>query len=215
MYYLIYKITHRDSDMYYIGAHKTNDINDGYMGSGKYIKLAIEYYGIENFDKKILFNFSTEDEMWEKEKELVNFNDEMSYNMMEGGSGGWTAVNEKLTPEHYRTAGKKGSDAFIKKMESDPEFKNRHIETSRRNMKKLWKKQPHLFDNFHCDWTGRTHKQSTIEKMKTTHAKNNHQQGFRNSMYGKMWITNGVISTRIMKNEMIPEGWRKGRIMPV
>ena len=75
MYYLIYKITHRDSDMYYIGAHKTNDINDGYMGSGKYIKLAIEYYGIENFDKKILFNFSTEDEMWEKEKELVNFNE--------------------------------------------------------------------------------------------------------------------------------------------
>lgn len=201
--------------MYYIGAHKTKNINDGYMGSGKYIKLAIEHYGIKNFDKEILFDFLTEDEMWEKERELVDFNDEMSYNMKEGGSGGWTAVNEKLTPEHYKTAGKKGSDAFRKKMESDPEFKNRHSETSRKNIKKLWKEQPHLFENFGYDWTGKTHKQSTIEKMKETHAKNNHQQGSKNSMYGKMWITNGVSSTRIMKDEVIPEGWRKGRVMPV
>ena len=215
MHYLIYKITHRDSGMYYIGAHKTNDINDGYMGSGKYINLAVEHYGIENFDKEILFDFLTEDEMWKKEEELVDFKDKMSYNMMEGGSGGWTAVNEKSTSEQKRTAGKKGNDVFRKKMESDPEFKKQFIETSRRNMKRLWKEQPHIFDNFQYDWTGKTHKQSTIEKMKETHAKNGHQQGSTNSQYGKMWITNDVSSTRIMKNEVIPEGWRKGRIMPV
>ena len=93
MHYLIYKITHRDSGMYYIGAHKTNDINDGYMGSGKYIKLAQKHYGIENFDKEILFDFLTEDEMWKKEEELVDFKDKMSYNMTAGGIGGWSHAN--------------------------------------------------------------------------------------------------------------------------
>lgn len=38
--------------------------------------------------------------------------------------------------------------------------------------------------------------------------------GEKNSQYGKMWICNDLTkeSTRIMKSDPIPEGWRKGRI---
>ncbi len=74
--------------------HKTNNLNDGYMGSGKRIKLAIEKYGIENFQKEILHIFYNETDMRNKEKELVKL-DEMSYNLCEGGKGGFGYINSK------------------------------------------------------------------------------------------------------------------------
>jgi hypothetical protein len=37
--------------------------------------------------------------------------------------------------------------------------------------------------------------------------------GIENPMFGKMWITNGIDSHRINKNDSIPVGYRKGRIM--
>ena len=56
----------------YIGYHATNNINDKYMGSGNIILDAIKKYGKENFKKEILFIFDTEQEMRDKEKEIVN-----------------------------------------------------------------------------------------------------------------------------------------------
>ena len=51
-HYLIYKITNLLNNIIYIGLHKTYDINDDYMGSGKNIKNEIELFGIENFKKR-------------------------------------------------------------------------------------------------------------------------------------------------------------------
>lgn len=49
------------------------------------------------------------------------------------------------------------------------------------------------------------------QKRKNTMAENNHQQGPKNSQFGSMWITNGVINKKIPKDALIPEGYNRGR----
>ena len=92
MFYTVYKITNQINGKFYIGMHQTNKIDDNYMGSGKILKVAIEKYGIENFIKEILHIFDTEQDMRNKEKELVIIS-EMSYNLCEGGKGGFGYLN--------------------------------------------------------------------------------------------------------------------------
>lgn len=84
MFYTIYKITNKLNNKYYIGMHKTNNLNDDYMGSGKLIRRAIKKHGVENFHKETLHVFDNEIDMHNKEKELVVLN-EMSYNLCDGG----------------------------------------------------------------------------------------------------------------------------------
>ena len=51
------------------------------------------------------------------------------------------------------------------------------------------------------------------QKRKDSFKTIGHQQGEKNSQFGKMWITNGTHSYRIDKTDSIPEGYRKGRVM--
>lgn len=99
MYYIIYQITNKINGKIYIGAHQTNDINDGYMGSGKLLKRAISKYGIEQFVKEIIYEFDNACDMFLKEKELVTadfVNDETTYNIAEGGHGGFHHINSNI-----------------------------------------------------------------------------------------------------------------------
>lgn len=53
----------------------------------------------------------------------------------------------------------------------------------------------------------------SIEKRKQSFAKNNHQQGSKNSQWSKMWVYNDElkITKTIDRGNSIPEGWVKGR----
>lgn len=72
MFYIIYEIMNLINGKIYIGAHKTSNIDDNYMGSGIAIKKAVKKYGKSNFSKRILWIFNNESEMWAKEAEIVN-----------------------------------------------------------------------------------------------------------------------------------------------
>jgi hypothetical protein len=98
MFYTIYKIINLINNKYYIGMHVTKDINDSYLGSGIGIKRAVRKYGKENFKKEILFVFDNEQDMINKEIEIVNesiVKDSNSYNDNLGGKGGWYSVNKR------------------------------------------------------------------------------------------------------------------------
>jgi len=91
MFYIIYQITNKINNKVYIGKHATTNLDDGYLGSGQYLKRAVKKYGTENFKKSILFVFDNETSMNEKEKELVNMEFVLrddTYNLVMGGSGG-------------------------------------------------------------------------------------------------------------------------------
>jgi len=55
-------ITNKVNGKRYIGCHKTDDVDDGYMGSGKLIRRAIKKYGSENFAKEVLATFKNDSE---------------------------------------------------------------------------------------------------------------------------------------------------------
>ncbi len=120
MKYTVYKTTNLINDKIYIGVHKTSDLNDNYLGSGVWLINAIKKYGKENFKKEILFVFNNEDEMFKKEKEIVNesfIKDKNNYNLTCGGFGSWSHIDssgennpnygnhEPLSEEHKRKIG--------------------------------------------------------------------------------------------------------------
>ena len=97
MFYTVYKITNKINGKIYYGKEQTKKLNKSYMGSGKIIKRAVNKYGKENFEKEILFFLDNYKDMNDKEREIIAEEnavaDPNSYNMKEGGEGGWDYVN--------------------------------------------------------------------------------------------------------------------------
>lgn len=123
MFYTVYKITNIINGKYYIGKHQTTNLDDGYMGSGKILKRAILKYGIANFTKEILNIFETEEEMNAKEKELVVISEE-TYNLCEGGKGGFGYINSKglRTKGHTKETYIKASNTLKEKYKTIENF---------------------------------------------------------------------------------------------
>lgn len=110
-YYTIYKITNKINGRYYIGKHITENLNDSYMGSGKLIKKAIEKYGIENFEKKIVKIYDNEHDMNIAESLLIDLNNKQIYNLQPGGKGSWSYINENNLSNN-KDSKKKKSDSM-------------------------------------------------------------------------------------------------------
>lgn len=101
-YHYFYKITNNINNHFYYGVHNTDDLEDGYMGSGTRLHYAYKKYGIENFTKEILKYFDTSEEAFEYEFNTVNeelVRDPNCYNIKCGGAGwntfGTIAVKDK------------------------------------------------------------------------------------------------------------------------
>lgn len=101
MHYL-YVIENKINGKLYIGIHSTNNLGDGYMGSGVALKSAINKYGIDNFEKQIIEFFDTREDALIAESIVVNqicVESRMFYNLKEGGLGNSTNdVSGKKNP---------------------------------------------------------------------------------------------------------------------
>jgi uncharacterized ubiquitin-like protein YukD len=87
-YYIIYETKNIKNGKIYIGMHETDNLDDGYLGSGKRLKRAIRYHGKEFFERRVLHIFDNREDMINKEIELVNeefVNRDDTYNLITGG----------------------------------------------------------------------------------------------------------------------------------
>ena len=210
MFYTIYKITNKINGKFYIGMHKTLNLDDGYMGSGKLIKRAIQKHGIKNFTKVILHIFDNEEDMKNKEKELVVIN-EMSYNLCDGGHGGFGYINKnnlsKINRLSFKSEQKRKKSLSIYKsnqlLNDEEKIKMKNISYLGRQAIKI------KFPN--GVWKNKIHSNETKQKMKN----HKHQTGEKNSQYGTCWITNDQENKKIKKEELekfIELGYYQGRL---
>jgi hypothetical protein len=208
-FHYIYRITNTKNNRYYIGMHSTDDLEDGYMGSGKRIRNSIRKHGLDAHTKEILEFLDNRRSLAEREKEIVNeslLQNPLCMNLQPGGGGG---ISSK---EHLKNLNK-GSSIYMKNKWKNPDYRenmSRDIsKKSSERMKDLWKDVEYR-DTFK-PFLGKNHKEETILLMKEK--KKGYGIGESNSQFSTIWITDEIENKKIKKTDIIPEGWRNGRFL--
>lgn len=220
MYYFIYKTINKINGKYYIGMHKTDYLEDGYLGSGKYFRRALKKYGKENFEREILEYCNSDEEMYLAEARYITedvVNDKSSYNLKLGGDGGWDYANSHRLGNDPKIA----SARFLELLKNEEFYKSWYDKLTKAKNTKSYKQNvsnslKERWKNYGHPWTGRYHKESS--KKKISEANSKVKKGTGNPQYGTCWISNTLIKKSIqIKKEFlydyIAEGWIKKRII--
>lgn len=189
-HYLIYKIVNNLNNRYYIGQHQTDNINDGYTGSGKLIRQAIEKYDLSCFTKEILFDFDNFEDMNNKEIELVQLSncfpyDPLSYNLTPGGYNNCVLFGEQNGMHGKNPFANKTKDE-LNKIFNDRSERNKH-----KSKAILEKEKQNRSNAAKLCWQNEEYKQhvsSGLQKSVTIESrlkKSKQMTGKNNPMYGK------------------------------
>lgn len=218
-YYTVYKITNTVNNMIYIGYHTTTNLNDSYMGSGRYIKEAITEFGIDNFVKEILFVFDNKHDMLQKEKEIVDdvFRRRLdTYNVALGGNG-FGMLGVKLSKDTRD----KMSKSRTGKKRTFSESHRLHISESKKNRKQT----PEQIERRIAPLRGRKKRPLSDDiKQKISNTKlqspciltEEQRSKISKRMRGRIWIFNMDLKChKLARREDIDmylmDGWKIGR----
>jgi group I intron endonuclease len=142
----IYKTTNLINGKFYVG-QCSNDPRGKYLGSGKILLEAIEKYGKENFRREIL-QFAEQDDLNDLERIWIKKlrAQELGYNILPGGSGGWRASNAKpngmLGKKHSPETKTKMSEkkkAYLQDIGTHPRTGQKHSDDTKRRLSELRK----------------------------------------------------------------------------
>jgi len=151
-YHYIYKTTNLLNGRYYYGMHSTDIIEDGYLGSGTYLRRAIKKHGKENFNREIIEYCKTRTELKSREIDIVNLQEVANkncYNCVTGGEGvglpiGYehteetrNKMSESRSGENHWNYGKLHSPKTRKKI-SDAHLGLKRSEESCKKQSKTW-----------------------------------------------------------------------------
>lgn len=191
-FYIVYKTTCKVNRKVYIGCHSTNDLCDGYLGSGKQLLRAIKKYGKSNFEREILFFFDSPADMFAKEQELVTESfvaSSNTYNLVPGGSGGFKVldVTDWKNKLKQSSANRKNKQPMLGKTHS-AETKERMSASNKGRTP--WNK------GLPGTWVGKAHTPESKEKISRN--RTGKTAGSKNPMYGKSavagrkWYNDGI-----------------------
>jgi hypothetical protein len=90
VFHIVYKSTHTATGRFYLGIHSTEDLADGYLGSGYALLRMVKKYGKPAFSREILRLELSRESAQEWEKTLVQefISHPLCVNIAEGGTGG-------------------------------------------------------------------------------------------------------------------------------
>jgi len=89
-YHIIYKTTCMINGNFYIGMHSTDNLNDGYLGSGTRLRRSIAKHGAEQHCVEVLEHLHDRTSLAKRETELVNEQlllNKRCMNLIPGGTG--------------------------------------------------------------------------------------------------------------------------------
>jgi hypothetical protein len=167
-YHFVYKTVNTVNGKEYIGYHGTDNLDDGYLGSGKLLKRAIEKYGPDSFTREILQFFDKPEDAFEYEKEIVNrdyVKREDTYNLSVGGN---VCI---LYGEHNGFYGKKHSPETVSIIREKNQGK-KHTDEAKEKIshasKANWE-NPEYRSKMIEKFTGRVFTEETKQKISKSH----------------------------------------------
>lgn len=209
--FVVYKTVNLVNNRYYIGVHRTKNVNDKYLGSGVLLRVAIKKYGRENFKKEILEIFDSYEDAFGKEKEIVTLElieKGECYNLHCGGDGNWDSINYgKLKHLHPSSNWDTANEEIKKKMIEGGRKGFKHANLIRSQMIKdgLLKNE---------GFKGKKHSEESKEKMREGWLKRKQSGFYKNPQLGKCWIHKNKENKIIHKeelNQFLIDGWVIGR----
>ncbi|HPI82925.1 MAG TPA: NUMOD3 domain-containing DNA-binding protein [Candidatus Paceibacterota bacterium] len=180
-FHYVYLTTNLVNGKKYIGDHSTDDLDDGYIGSGRpYFKNAIKKYGKQNFKREILeFCLSKEEAFAKQEKYIKEYNTLLpnGYNISKKGgnncSGGISI--DGINRIRNSKIGKKFSDDHRKKLSEShlgqiPWISGKNHSEETKNLISLKntgkKRTPEMIENQRNSHIGIIHTDETKEKLR-------------------------------------------------
>jgi hypothetical protein len=213
-FHYIYQIN-RDDGKYYIGCHSTDNLEDGYFGSGTLLARSIKKHGKDKHTKVILEFCETRVALRLREKEIVNTErlaDQHCMNLKLGGQGGW----DHITPEAIIKRAKTFSQRYEGRLPATDSAKHKISQSMQGN--KSWdifaKSNPDKAREIIMRRAQASKSLDAEIKRAKTRALRNHQQGEKNSQFGTCWVTNGIKPIKIKKEQLgeyLENGYRSGR----
>ena len=187
--------------------HSTDNLEDGYIGSGKRLWYSVRKYGKENHKVEILEYLPNRRSLIEREKELVNedlLKETLCMNLKPGGSGGFDFINNNGL-NHKKNQHIIGGKASAINRKKDSVLNEKLRKLSSEVMKKTHKDGKIRYDTF----KGKKHNEETKKLM--SKIRSIQSKGSGNSQYGTCWITNGRENKKIKKTDILPKNWWYGR----
>lgn len=218
-YNYLYKIENLLNGKIYIGVHRTECLEDGYMGSGMNIKRAIKKYGVSNFKKTNIEFFPTYIEALDREREIVNIkfiNDSNTYNIREGGYGscGWSSemlqrLSETAKLRWQDPEYRKRMEAVFKKPERNKNISDALTGIKREN---LQNKDPHKIQKTADKHRGMKRSDEAKENMSIAALNLPANIKLKRSGRGMTYIHHPETQEvkRQAVEESVPEGWIAG-----
>lgn len=207
LYHILYKTECTPTKEFYYGIHSTNNLKDGYIGSGKKLLRKIKKYGKGAFSCSIISCYKTRKEAALAEQALVTkelLKDPLCLNLQTGGFvnlffSAETLAKMKKTPEQRRKISerRKGKATFV-----TPEQRKAHslkVSGDKNGMSGV--KRP-------IEWC-----QDQSARQKALFAKGDHPfVNSRGDATGRAWYHNPITKESLMLlTDNPPPGFVRGR----